>query len=304
MKRFLIVSLVMFMVLSLSSKALAAIVIWADMYEMPYGGDGIPDYYCLMGPGDTVYLDIYASNLTEIPDLRCFGFNMYFDPTQLALVPCASSVNFIDWPMASKDEHDDHIYMTGCRLTGGIMPDPSLLATIVLVCVGPGSNYLTFTKPEPPLTGFELFDGTVVDDIVFPTIWVFSGVDDCEGDFDDDGDVDGGDLAIFAFDFGRTDCIGGIPPCPCDVDHDCDVDDVDLMMCSYPICDFDGDGDFDGADMAVCFADFGRDDCCGDCPGDFDGDGDVDGSDLAIFAADFGRTDCPYGQAGESDKQH
>jgi hypothetical protein len=29
---------------------------------------------------------------------------------------------------------------------------------------------------------------------------------DCEGDFDDDGDVDGSDLAVFTADFGRTDC--------------------------------------------------------------------------------------------------
>ena len=28
----------------------------------------------------------------------------------------------------------------------------------------------------------------------------------CEGDFDGDGDVDGSDLAVFATDFGRTDC--------------------------------------------------------------------------------------------------
>jgi hypothetical protein len=30
--------------------------------------------------------------------------------------------------------------------------------------------------------------------------------DICEGDFDGDGDVDGSDLAVFAADFGRTDC--------------------------------------------------------------------------------------------------
>ena len=30
--------------------------------------------------------------------------------------------------------------------------------------------------------------------------------DACEGDFDSDGDVDGSDLAVFAADFGRTDC--------------------------------------------------------------------------------------------------
>ena len=28
----------------------------------------------------------------------------------------------------------------------------------------------------------------------------------CKGDFDNDGDVDGSDLAVFAADFGRTDC--------------------------------------------------------------------------------------------------
>ena len=28
----------------------------------------------------------------------------------------------------------------------------------------------------------------------------------CEGDFNNDGDVDGSDLAVFAADFGRTDC--------------------------------------------------------------------------------------------------
>lgn len=28
----------------------------------------------------------------------------------------------------------------------------------------------------------------------------------CEGNFDDDGDVDGSDLSVFAADFWRTDC--------------------------------------------------------------------------------------------------
>ena len=61
----------------------------------------------------------------------------------------------------------------------------------------------------------------------------------CEGDFDGDGDVDGSDLAVFAADFGRTDCS---PADPCEGD-------------------FDGDGDVDGSDLAVFAADFGRTDC-------------------------------------------
>ena len=61
----------------------------------------------------------------------------------------------------------------------------------------------------------------------------------CEGDFDNDSDVDGSDLALFAADFGRTDCASG-PPCE---------------------GDFDNDGDVDGSDLALFAADFGRTDC-------------------------------------------
>ena len=43
----------------------------------------------------------------------------------------------------------------------------------------------------------------------------------CEGDFDGDGDVDGSDLAIFAADFGRTDC-----PLPTTKD---DIDEVNVL---------------------------------------------------------------------------
>lgn len=63
----------------------------------------------------------------------------------------------------------------------------------------------------------------------------------CPGDFDHDGDVDGSDLAVFAADFGRTNCCElKIEPCEGDFDKDCDVD---------------------GSDLAVFAADFGRTDC-------------------------------------------
>ena len=61
----------------------------------------------------------------------------------------------------------------------------------------------------------------------------------CEGDFDGDLDVDGSDLAVFAADFGRTDCATASP---------CEGD-------------FDGDNYEDGSDLAVVAADFGRTDC-------------------------------------------
>jgi hypothetical protein len=61
----------------------------------------------------------------------------------------------------------------------------------------------------------------------------------CEGNFDDDNDVDGSDLAVFAADFGRTDCATG---------DSCEGD-------------FDDDTDVDGSDLAVFAADFGRTNC-------------------------------------------
>ena len=64
----------------------------------------------------------------------------------------------------------------------------------------------------------------------------------CKGDFNRDGDVDGSDLAIFAADFGRTDCYN-TGDCEGNVDYD---------------------GDVDGSDLAVFAADFGRTDC--PCP--------------------------------------
>jgi len=75
---------------------------------------------------------------------------------------------------------------------------------------------------------------------LYPGFWYtteLESVEPCEGDFDTDGDVDGSDLAIFAADFGRTDCSADCPG------------------------DFDTDGDVDGSDLATFAADFGRTDC-------------------------------------------
>jgi len=65
------------------------------------------------------------------------------------------------------------------------------------------------------------------------------GAPSCKTDFDGDGDVDGRDLAVFAADFGRTDC---------DQEQECKGD-------------FDDDGDIKSSDLAAFAADFGRTDC-------------------------------------------
>ena len=55
------------------------------------------------------------------------------------------------------------------------------------------------------------------------------GDDRCAGDFDSDGDVDGADLALFAAEFGRTDCGSG-EPCVGDYDGDSVVDKCDFAV--------------------------------------------------------------------------
>jgi hypothetical protein len=114
-------------------------------------------------------------------------------------------------------------------------------------CIDAGDN----SAYSLPATDFEGDDRRIDDPTVPDTGYgtppiVDMGADEfvpsalaCEGNFDDDGDVDGSDLAVFAADFGRTDCDSSDP---------CEGD-------------FNNDNDVDGSDLATFAADFGRTDC-------------------------------------------
>jgi len=65
----------------------------------------------------------------------------------------------------------------------------------------------------------------------------------CLADFDNDGDVDTSDSAVFAADFGRIDCASGV---------------AGGGLCE---ADFDLDNDVDTADTSVFASEFGRNDC-------------------------------------------
>jgi hypothetical protein len=134
--------------------------------------------------------------------------------------------------------------------------DQTAVARAPLISDGDPSTWeeVSVTLPIPPDTVFLALvifsDENVFNNVVPPEI-EFDGhyadaasltidsntVDLCEGDFDNDHDVDGADLAVFAPDFGRTDC------------------------CRECQGDFDSDHDVDGADLAAFAADFGRTDC-------------------------------------------
>lgn len=75
------------------------------------------------------------------------------------------------------------------------------IANYVQVTTSPYSDKYPTWSPDGAKIAFSTYSNDNWD------IWIIDVL--CKGDFDGDGDVDGSDLAIFAADFGRTNC----PPC-------------------------------------------------------------------------------------------
>jgi len=100
--------------------------------------------------------------------------------------------------------------MKGERLEPGLSGDNIKLGTIELKCVAGGISELWLYDSDRggDHDDFLLMDGRVLDEQIVNGVNLaeVNNVPNCEGDFDGDGDVDGSDLAIFAEDFGRTDC--------------------------------------------------------------------------------------------------
>jgi subtilisin family serine protease len=148
---------------------------------------------------DGIYLDEIGIGVPAIVD-HTYGF---MDGTSMAAPHVSGAVSLMAAQYPSEN-------MTGRinRILSGV--DPMLSLTGTCVTEGRLNLYNSLTSAAP-----------------------------CEGNFDPDGDVDGSDLAVFAADFGRTNC---------DVGDPCEGD-------------FDTDNDVDGSDLAVFAADFGRTDC-------------------------------------------
>ena len=81
------------------------------------------------------------------------------------------------------------------------------------------------------LSGVDESSGWFIDNIKLPGVFLRP----CEGDFDNDGDVDNSNTAIFSANFGRTNC---------SLDVFCEAD-------------FSGDGDVDNSDVFIFSQDFG-----------------------------------------------
>ena len=176
-------------------------------------------------------------------------FNLYGDPALTLLRPGATDQPFTIFNdgAGNLEVTDITIQDSSCWLsvtpassypfTVAAGDSKNVMVSVDVSCITPGtySDRLPVYSNDPD-------EGDPYPDAVYVLI---DYVEPCEGDFDGDGDVDGSDLAVFAADFGRTDCCeSGVEPCEGDFDTDCDVD---------------------GSDLAVFAADFGRTDCP-NCP--------------------------------------
>lgn len=100
------------------------------------------------------------------------------------------------------------------------------------------SDPFTFEKIGESTSTYSVYmDYAVSNETTY--LYAVEAVCECNGDFDNDGDVDGTDLAVFAADVGRTDCGQGEP---------CEGD-------------FNGVGNIDDSDFALFSANFGQSGC-------------------------------------------
>jgi len=207
--------------------------VWVDLNE-----DGIPDNQIFLTAGQIVTFDVYIS--VPFNSLMTAGFLIDFNRCQLEVLSAQLS-QLPWWSFGSRVTYDN---INGIIDFVGAFYYPQSgdipLIGFQLIAVRPGVSYLTFRYHNAPFDDFILPDGTVAY-VVFPTVMVFSGFPECWGDFDGDGDVDGSDLAKFAFDYGRNDCC-----------------DSGVSSCKG---DFDNDNDVDGSDLEFFAEDFGRTNC-------------------------------------------
>ena len=120
---------------------------------------------------------------------------------------------------------------------------PALLGTLTV----PGANGLSDSDlealfaPSAALFSRDTNLGADFDTLVEDPTGIMSVLERAAagipGDFDNDGDVDGVDLGVFAFDFANSPQ-GGPPFAQADFDEDGDVDGVDLGVFSFSFANF------------------------------------------------------------------
>jgi hypothetical protein len=172
-----------------------------------------------MKVGDEVKLDIW---INDVPlSLLSGGFWIEYDPSRVSIV--------------SVDAYDGYVFPGPWEVAfTSIIPEPSgpgtymvlvgpplmpaspdgdgdiIIAKVIFRCESEGDATITIST----IPGLDTFvgDTTVFDgDITENNVVIHQEIDYCEGDFDNDGDQDGSDAALFKTDFGRSPYSS---PCP------------------------------------------------------------------------------------------
>ena len=259
MRRLLVISAVIF---SLMASPCYAIEYCKDFLESgnPGGWSGSlktwDDEWSLT-VGEAVELDIWINDV-PLP-LLSGGFWIEYDPSKVSIVSVAAYDGSDipgPWEVAFTvkvlDPGGPGTYLVS--VSPPLMPATPdgdgdiIIAKVRFRCESEGDANITIST-IPGLDTFvgdtTVFDGDIVDNILV----IHQEIDICEGDFDNDGDQDGTDAALFKTDFGRSPFNRPCPPvsttttipsgCPYEM-VDCETKCVDPMT----------DEDFCGVDSS------------------------------------------------------
>ena len=166
-----------------------------------------------MEVGDEVELDIWVN---DVPfSLLSGGFWIEYDPSQVGIVSVDAYDGFNGPPGPWEVAFTQKIPDAGGPGTYMVIVSPPLIPAspdgdgdliigkIRFHCESEGDAIITIST----IPGFDTFvaDTIVFDHDMFPNeIVIHQEIDYCEGDFDNDGDQDGTDAAVFKSDFGRS----------------------------------------------------------------------------------------------------
>ena len=163
MKKLLVISLALFMMLGLVGMASASYV-WFDASSIKGGGDLKPDTSWKLLPCEVVWLELYASEIPT-PGLISMGLIANYDPSQFEVTP-GTDFDHNNWWFGTLSTPPGAVDMTGGRLMTGLAGDNIHLGTIELHCIAPGTSLISLIGHPPPYDDFVLLDGTVLDDSI------------------------------------------------------------------------------------------------------------------------------------------
>jgi hypothetical protein len=206
--------------------------------------DTVPDFDTWVAQNFTVYdstIDAAVIAATVIDDGPCYCLITGPIEVQAHVSGDPVTATYTASPSVACRNPSIYVHSDNC-VHGSINPGTGVLT--VPAFISPPEENCTITVTDTANIDINTGDPVVCT----KDITILAGTCECEGNFDNDVDVDGFDAATFKADFGRG---GFTRPCingdPCNGDFSCD-------------------GDVDGSDASLFKSDFGRSQFNNPCP--------------------------------------